>query len=214
MTLSRTVRGLLDSGSDAAEAIAAHGAPPLTYAGFRALVGRTLQKEAGQPEQIVICSPLLVGLDGAKKMSKSSDNYIAFNDAPKEMFCKIMSISDEVLWDYYELLLEVDDEALKNLKAGHPMAAKKNLAATLVGKFHGAEAGTHELAQFEKVFSKHEIPDEMPTFKFGALTSNADANVVELLAATKLIASKNEVKRLIEQVKNRHRTGRVAHGES
>ena len=166
---------------------------------FNNLVGRALQKEAGQPEQIVICSPLLVGLDGVKKMSKSSDNYIAFNDAPKEMFGKIMSISDEVMWDYYELLLEVDDAALGKLKIGHPMAAKKNLAATLVGRFHGAEAGTHELAQFEKVFSKHEIPDEMPTFKFGALTSNADATVVELLAATKLIASKNEVKRLIEQ---------------
>jgi len=166
---------------------------------FNNLVGRALQKEAGQPEQIVICSPLLVGLDGVKKMSKSSDNYIAFNDAPKEMFGKIMSISDEVMWDYYELLLEVDDDALKTLKAGHPMAAKKSLAATLVGRFHGADAGKHELAQFEKVFSKHEIPDEMPTFKFGALTSNADATVVELLAATKLIASKNEVKRLIEQ---------------
>ena len=166
---------------------------------FNNLVGRVLQKEAGQPEQIVICTPLLVGLDGVKKMSKSQDNYIAFNDAPKEMFGKIMSISDEVMWDYYGLLLEESDEAIKERKAGHPMAAKKNLAVTLVSKFHGADAGKHELEQFEKVFARHEIPDEMPTFKFGALTANADAPIVDLLAATKLFASKNEVKRLIEQ---------------
>ncbi len=166
---------------------------------FNNLVGRTLQKEAGQPEQIVICTPLLVGLDGVKKMSKSQDNYIAFNDAPKEMFGKIMSISDTVMWDYYRLLLMESDAAIKERQAGHPMVAKKNLASTLVSKFHGADAGPRELAQFEKVFSQHQIPDEMPTFKFGALIPAADATVVELLAATKLIASKNEVKRLIEQ---------------
>jgi tyrosyl-tRNA synthetase len=166
---------------------------------FNNLVGRVLQKEAGQPEQIVICLPLLVGLDGVKKMSKSQDNYIAFNDAPKEMFGKIMSVSDEVMWDYYRLLLMESDESIAQRKAGHPMAAKKNLAQTLVSKFHGADAGRHELEQFEKVFARHEIPDDMPAFKFAALTANADATVVELLAATKLIASKNEVKRLIEQ---------------
>jgi len=166
---------------------------------FNNLVGRVLQKEAGQPEQIVICTPLLVGLDGVKKMSKSSDNYIAFNDAPKEMFGKIMSVSDEVMWDYYRLLLEESDAAIAERKSGHPMAAKKALAVTLVSKFHGADAGKRELEQFEKVFARHEIPDEMPTFKFGVLVSGKDATVVELLAATKLIASKNEVKRLIEQ---------------
>ncbi len=166
---------------------------------FNNLVGRVLQKEAGQPEQIVICSPLLVGLDGVKKMSKSQDNYIAFNDPPKDMFGKIMSVSDEVMWDYYRLLLLEPDAAIAGRKAGHPMAAKKNLAVTLVSKFHGADAGKRELEQFEKVFARHEIPDDLPVFKFGALTANADATVVELLAATKLIASKNEVKRLIEQ---------------
>ncbi|HTB63767.1 MAG TPA: tyrosine--tRNA ligase, partial [Opitutales bacterium] len=161
---------------------------------FNNLVGRVLQKDAGQPEQIVICSPLLVGLDGVKKMSKSQDNYIAFNDTPKEMFGKIMSISDKVMWDYYRLLLEESEAAIAERKAGHPMAAKKNLARTLVSKFHGADAGKHELEQFEKVFARHEIPDDMPTFKWGALASGADATIVDLLAATKLFASKNEVK--------------------
>jgi len=167
---------------------------------FNNLVGRVLQKEAGQPEQIVICSPLLVGLDGVKKMSKSQDNYIAFNDAPKEMFGKIMSISDEVMWDYYKLLLLESDATVAQLKTLHPMEAKKQLAVKLVDKLYEKEKpGQFEREQFEKVFARHEIPDEMPTFKFSALTSTADATIVELLAATKLFASKNEVKRLIEQ---------------
>jgi tyrosyl-tRNA synthetase len=166
---------------------------------FNMLVGRVLQKEAGQPEQIVICTPLLVGLDGVKKMSKSQDNYIAFNDSPKEMFGKIMSISDEVMWDYYGLLLETPDAAIAQLKTGHPLEAKKNLAVTLVEKFHGPGAGAHEREQFEKVFARHEIPDEMPTFKWNDIVAAPEVTVVELLAATGKFASKNEVKRLIEQ---------------
>jgi tyrosyl-tRNA synthetase len=166
---------------------------------FNMLVGRVLQKEAGQPEQIVICTPLLVGLDGVKKMSKSQDNYIAFNDSPKEMFGKIMSISDEVMWDYYGLLLETADAAIAQLKAGHPLEAKKNLAATLVEKFHGPGAGQREREQFEKVFARREIPDEMPTFKWNNIVAAPEVTVVELLAATGKFASKNEVKRLIEQ---------------
>jgi tyrosyl-tRNA synthetase len=166
---------------------------------FNNLVGRALQKEAGQPEQAVICLPLLVGLDGVKKMSKSSDNYIAFNDSPKEMFGKIMSISDTVMWDYYRLLLEMDDEEIARRQAGHPLEAKKHLAAALVGQFHSLAAGQHELAQFEKVFSRHEKPDEMPTFAWSAIVVTEEVTAVELLAATGQFASKNEVKRLIEQ---------------
>ena len=166
---------------------------------FNMLVGRTLQKEAGQPEQAVLCMPLLVGLDGVKKMSKSSDNYIAFNDSPKEMFGKIMSISDSVMWDYYQLLLEVDDATLAHRQAGHPMDAKKHLAASLVGLFHSPEAGKHELEQFEKVFTRKQIPDEMPTFKWNDIVATPEVSVVELLAATGQFASKNDVRRLIEQ---------------
>jgi tyrosyl-tRNA synthetase len=167
---------------------------------FNNLVGRILQKEAGQPEQAVLCTPLLVGLDGVKKMSKSQDNFIAFNDSPKDMFGKIMSISDEVMWDYYRLLLEVDDGEILARKANHPLDAKKHLAASLVGQFHSLEAGRHELEQFEKVFSKHQLPDEMPTFKWDDLVATGgDASVVDLLIATGLFASKNEVKRLLEQ---------------
>ncbi len=166
---------------------------------FNMLVGRVLQKEAGQPEQAVICTPLLVGLDGVKKMSKSSDNYIAFNDSPKEMFGKIMSISDAVMWDYYRLLLELDDEAIARHQAGHPMDAKKHLASSLVGLFHSLDAGRYELQQFEKVFARHEIPDDMPAFKWTEVVALDEVTVVDLLVATGKFASKNEVRRLIEQ---------------
>ncbi|MGA2052613.1 MAG: tyrosine--tRNA ligase, partial [Opitutales bacterium] len=182
---------------------------------FNMLVGRVLQKEAGQPEQAVLCMPLLVGLDGVKKMSKSQDNYIAFNDSPKDMFGKIMSISDEVMWDYYRLLLEMEDDAIARHQAGHPLDAKKHLASSLVGQFHSLEAGRHELEQFEKVFSRHQIPDDLPTFKWDALfpanklpAANVDDQVqpvlcefklIDLLAATNLFPSKNEIRRLIEQ---------------
>jgi tyrosyl-tRNA synthetase len=167
---------------------------------FNNLVGRVLQKEAGQPEQVVLCSPLLVGLDGVKKMSKSQDNYIAFNDPPKEMFGKIMSISDEIMWDYYRLLLETDDEAIARHKAGHPLDAKKQLASSLVGLFHSLEDGKRELEQFEKVFSRHQIPDDMPAFKWDdTIVTGDEATVIDLLAATGLFPSKKEVRRLIEQ---------------
>lgn len=171
---------------------------------FNNLVGRVLQKEAGQPEQIVICTPLLVGLDGVKKMSKSQDNYIAFNDTPKDMFGKIMSISDTVMWDYYRLLLMESDAAIAERKAGHPMAAKKTLATTLVSKFHGADAGPRELEQFEKVFARHEIPDDMPTFKFSnilALYSQqaSTPTVTDLLFSSAEFESKKEIQRLIKQ---------------
>jgi len=171
---------------------------------FNNLVGRVLQKDAGQPEQIVICTPLLVGLDGVKKMSKSQDNYIAFNDAPKEMFGKIMSISDPVMWDYYSLLLEANDATIAQLKAGHPMAAKKNLALTLVGKFHGLDAGKRELEQFEKVFARHEIPDDIRTIRLNTLSFNQGSaqstfTVSQLLSSTGEFESNKEIHRLIRQ---------------
>jgi tyrosyl-tRNA synthetase len=96
---------------------------------FNCLVGRQLQKDVGQDPQVVLTLPLLVGTDGVKKMSKSQDNYIAFNDAPKEMFGKIMSISDEVMWDYYRLLLLKTPDEIAALQAGHPMTNKKALAS-------------------------------------------------------------------------------------
>jgi tyrosyl-tRNA synthetase len=167
---------------------------------FNMLVGRALQKDAGKLEQAVITMPLLVGLDGSKKMSKSADNYIAFTDTPKEMFGKIMSVSDETMWDYYRLLLEFSDSRIEKLKAGHPMDAKKSLASSLVGQFHSMNEARHELQQFEQVFSKNKIPDDMPTFGWSDLVPQSDSEIlVNLMANSDLFESKGAVRRLIQQ---------------
>ena len=167
---------------------------------FNMLVGRSLQKDAGKPEQAVLTMPLLVGLDGTRKMSKSYDNYIAFNDTPKEMFGKIMSIPDEAMWDYHRLLLLIDEGEIERLKAEHPMAVKKNLARELTSRFHTEQDASTELAQFEKVFSKHENPDDMPTFQWEQLSPDAEiTSLVNVMAATNLFNSKGEIRRLIAQ---------------
>ena len=167
---------------------------------FNMLVGRALQKEAGEVEQAVITMPLLVGLDGSKKMSKSADNYIAFTDSPKEMFGKVMSISDDTMWTYYRLLLEFDDKQIEALKKQHPMDAKKHLAASLVGQFHSMKAGKHALEQFEEVFSKHKLPDDMPVFTWSDLLGDADsAPMIEVMVQSEMFESKGAVRRLVEQ---------------
>jgi len=167
---------------------------------FNMLVGRQLQKDAGKQEQAVITMPLLIGLDGVKKMSKSADNYIAFTDNAKEMFGKIMSIGDDTMWDYYRLLVEADDARIAKLKAEHPMAVKKRLASTLVGRFHSMKAAKHELEQFEQVFSQNKLPDDMPTFTWSDLLGDAeDAPLVEVMAQSDLFESKGAIRRLIRQ---------------
>lgn len=167
---------------------------------FNMLVGRALQKDAGKLEQAVITMPLLVGLDGTKKMSKSADNYIAFTDSPKDMFGKIMSISDDTMWTYYKYLLEFDDAQIEKLKTEHPMTVKKRLASSLVGQFHSMHAGKHELEQFEQVFSKNKLPDDLPTFAWSDLMPDAEsAPLFELMAQSGLFESKGAIRRLVKQ---------------
>ena len=167
---------------------------------FNMLVGRALQKDAGKQEQAVITMPLLVGLDGSKKMSKSADNFIAFTDNAKEMFGKIMSISDDTMWDYYRLLLEFPENKVEDLKTGHPMESKKRLASSLVGQFHSMEAAKRELEQFEQVFSKNKLPDDMPTFTWTDLFGDApNAPLFEVMAQSKLFESKGAIRRLVQQ---------------
>ena len=166
---------------------------------FNMLVGRDLQAAAGQPPQAVLTMPLLVGLDGEKKMSKSLGNYIAFNDSPKDIFGKVMSVPDATMWTYYRLLLGADEADLARRQAQHPMEMKKQLASALTARFHGEDAGRYEREQFEKVFSKGQVRDDMPAFAWNSLVGDApDAPVVDLLAATGLFSSKKEVVRLIE----------------
>lgn len=158
---------------------------------FNLLVGRQLQKQNGQEPQIAMTVPLLVGIDGVKKMSKSYGNYVGLNDAPNDMFGKLMSVSDELMLSYYELLTNEDLTAIKTM---HPMEAKKKLAGLLTARFHGQTAAEAARANFEKVFSKKENPDEMPVFKpaDGALLS-------AVLFDAKAAASKNKARGLIEQ---------------
>jgi len=166
---------------------------------FNMLVGRTIQKDAKKQEQIVLTMPLLVGLDGKKKMSKSADNYIAFNDTPKEIFGKVMSVDDNVMWDYYRLLLNADDVEIEDRKQGHPMDAKKELARQLTAKIHNKEIAENELNQFQNVFSGGKKPDEMPSFSWASLAKGETSRLIDLLGTTKLFPSKKEARRLVEQ---------------
>lgn len=167
---------------------------------FNMLVGRTLQKDAGKSEQAVITMPLLVGLDGTKKMSKSADNYIAFTDSPKDMFGKIMSIDDTTMWTYHQLLLETSENDIEAMKQEHPMQIKKDLAKSLVSLFYSESVGENELTQFEQVFSKNKVPDDMPTFTWDALSENPEEDlIINIMHETKLFESKGAIRRLIAQ---------------
>lgn len=158
---------------------------------FNLLVGRQLQKNHGQEPQVAITVPLLVGLDGVKKMSKSYGNYVGLNDEPNDMFGKLMSIPDELMPMYYELLTS---ENMDEIKAMHPMAAKKKLAGLLVTRFHGEEAAKNALENFEKVFSKKELPTDIAEFK-----PEPDATLSAVLFAAGAAQSKNKARGLIEQ---------------
>ncbi len=158
---------------------------------FNLLVGRQLQKNHAQEPQVAITVPLLVGLDGVKKMSKSYGNYVGLNDEPGDMFGKLMSIPDELMPMYYELLT---NENMDDVKTMHPMAAKKKLAGLLVTRFHGEEAAKAALENFEKVFSKKELPTDMPEFK-----PEAGATLSAVIFAAGAAQSKNKARGLIEQ---------------
>ncbi len=131
---------------------------------FNLLVGRELQKDFGQPSQIVATMPLLEGLDGEKKMSKSLGNYIGIAEEPGVMFRKTMQISDELMWRYYELLTDKSMAEIQALKSTHPMDAKKDLARIIVTDFHSAEAAGEADRQFSSVVQNKQVPDMMETF--------------------------------------------------
>ncbi|MDD5073554.1 MAG: tyrosine--tRNA ligase [Candidatus Omnitrophica bacterium] len=138
---------------------------------FNMLVGRDLQEAYGKEPQVVITMPLLVGTDGVQKMSKSYGNYIGINETAKEIFGKVMSVSDELMFGYYELLT---DEDMQKVKAMHPMDAKKNLAYLIVKDYHGEEAAAAEKKSFEDVFQKRKDPADAPVKKLsgGPLSLN------------------------------------------
>ena len=159
---------------------------------FNLLLGRDMQRDAGQEPQVVITMPLLVGTDGVKKMSKSYKNYIALNDAPGEMFGKLMSISDELMMVYYELLTQED---LAQVKQMHPKEAKMKLGEIIVERYHGKEAAENAKNEFNKIFANKDLPTEIEEYK----CDKDKIKLSELLFVSKMVSSKNEARRLIEQ---------------
>jgi tyrosyl-tRNA synthetase len=155
------------------------------------LMGRKMQVDVGQEAQVALTVPLLVGLDGEKKMSKSYNNSISVNDVPNEMFGKLMRISDELMFQYYELLTDAD---LAAVKSDHPMAAKKALAQKIVARFHGSAAGTEALAYFENTFSKKELPTELRVAQVPA-----GLTLSEIVLRAGGVKSRGEARRLITQ---------------
>ena len=165
---------------------------------FNMLVGRNLQKDIGINTQAVLTMPLLVGLDGVRKMSKSYDNYIAFNDSAKDIFGKVMSLSDEAMWEYFQLLLNYSDTQIEDMKQRHPMDAKKALAESLTSLFFEDSIAKKEREEFSKVFSKGKVPEEMPTFSLSSL-SLEKVSLLNVLASTDKFGSKGEIRRLVKQ---------------
>lgn len=168
---------------------------------FNLLVGRDLQRDYGQEPQVVLTMPLLEGIDGVKKMSKSLGNYIALEDKPEDMFGKLMSISDTLMLRYYELLTTED---LGRVKALHPMDAKLALAEQIVTRYHGAEAARQARADFERKFRDREFPAQPDTTIVLTAADVKDRaapaiGLVELIAKTKLVSSKSEARRLVVQ---------------
>ena len=158
---------------------------------FNLLMGRDLQKLHAQEPQAVMTMPLLVGTDGEKKMSKSYGNYVGLNDLPNDMFGKVMSVSDALMYSYYELLTSED---LAAVKAEHPMEAKKRLAGLITARFHDAEQAAAARQHFEQVFSRKELPEEMETYR-----AEKPGKLSYLLVSAGLAKGMNEARRLIDQ---------------
>ena len=169
---------------------------------FNLLVGRDLQREYGQESQVVLTMPLLEGLDGVQKMSKSLGNYIGINEAPNEQFGKVMSISDDLMFRYYELLTDIPLNEIQKLKQEitdgrrHPMDVKADLAERIITDYHGADAATAAREEFNRVFRKREIPEDIETKEVSS--ASGPLRVTKLLASVNLASSNAEAQRLVE----------------
>jgi tyrosyl-tRNA synthetase len=165
---------------------------------FNNLVGRDLQRVNDQPPQIVITMPILVGLDGKEKMSKSKGNYVGVTDEPADMFGKVMSISDEMMENYYTLLTDLPTERLAELTdpgKTHPKEAKVLLGKAIVAQFYGEPAGEAAAAEFEKVFAQGQLPEDMPEVSM----PQGPVTIKNLLMTARLVEAGAEAKRLCGQ---------------
>ena len=159
---------------------------------FNLIVGRHLQESFGQSPQVVITLPLLVGLDGQNKMSKSLGNYVGIMESPKSMFGKLMSISDELMWEYFRLLTDVDVKKVKNM---HPKEAKLLLAETIVQDYSSSSEAKKAREEFERVFSQKGLPDDIKE----CIVQTEEVDIIELLYREGCISTKNEARRLLKQ---------------
>jgi tyrosyl-tRNA synthetase len=169
---------------------------------FNLLMGRELQKEYGQEPQCIVMMPLLEGLDGVNKMSKSLGNYIGINEPAREVFGKVMSTTDVLMMRYYELVssapLSDFEQMKKDIASGalHPMEAKKRLAAELTDRFCGEGEGARARAEFEKIFSKKDLPDDIPVIE---IAREGEAMKLVRIIASAMSVSNSEARRLIQQ---------------
>ena len=170
---------------------------------FNLLMGRTLQKVWGQAPQVVMTMPLLEGLDGVNKMSKSLGNYIGITESAIDIYGKTLSVSDDLMFRYFDLLSDLSTAEIATLREGlqkgqlHPKAVKQQLARELAGRFHGGEAAQQAEAHFEKVFSRHELPDEIEE-----VTLKVDGEAIwlpKLLTEAGLVKGTGEGRRMIQQ---------------
>jgi tyrosyl-tRNA synthetase len=169
---------------------------------FNLLVGREIQREYGQSSQVALTMPILVGLDGQRKMSKSLGNYVGISEPPSDMFGKLMSLSDEMMWPYFDLVTDRTPEEVAGLaaevKAGakHPMDVKMALAEEIIAGFHGAEAARKAAAEFQRVFRDREAPDEAPVQK---VARGPAKRLTVFLTEQGLAPSRSEADRLVKQ---------------
>jgi tyrosyl-tRNA synthetase len=169
---------------------------------FNLLVHREIQREYGLPGQAILTMPILVGLDGQRKMSKSLGNYVGITEAPNEMFGKMMSIPDELMWSYYELVTDRTPQQIEALKrevsggALHPMDAKMRLAEEVVSDFHGKEAARKAAENFQRVFRDRQTPEEAPVKK---LARSGPTRISTLVFVCDFVPSRSEAERLIKQ---------------
>jgi tyrosyl-tRNA synthetase len=167
---------------------------------FNLLVGRELQREYGQEPQCILTMPLLVGLDGVEKMSKSKGNYVGITDVPDDMFGKLMSISDDLMWTYFDLLSSMTIEAVAALRAEcasgrNPRDAKVLLAAEMVARFHGVRAAEAAREAFDARFARGALPEDLPEVSI----AGAPVAIAQLLKQAGLVTSSSEAMRNIEQ---------------
>jgi tyrosyl-tRNA synthetase len=168
---------------------------------FNLLMGREIQRAYGMEQQVIMTMPILVGLDGVQKMSKSYNNYVGINDEPYDMFGKVMSISDELMWNYYELLTTLSLDQINELKAdvslgkAHPMEVKMTLAYEIVSMYHGTDKAVEAKNGFSKVFRSGDIPDNIPEF----IIFDGKTWICSIMKETNLADSTSNAGRLIQQ---------------